>query len=103
MLLYNKLPKLGACNATYYTTKPIESHVEPFFKSSMKSSLKKRQNDSNCECQCYQEYEQDKHGEDRLSSFQLFSSPKSSHSATFINVTARGAVQTYQFMTEQVD
>ena len=45
--------------------KLIESHVEPFFKSSLKSSLKKRQNDSNCECQCYQEYAEDKHGEDR--------------------------------------
>ena len=43
----------------------LESHVEPFWKSSVKSSLKKPQNDANSECQCYKEYERDKKAEDR--------------------------------------
>ena len=46
----------------------VKSHVEPFFKSREK---KKRRNNYNGECQCFEEYKKNKDGDNRFVSDSL--------------------------------
>lgn len=76
--------------------------MEPFFKSGEK---KKRRNDLNDECQCFEVYKQDKDDEDRF----VFQNPGfhyhlvSAISVSFINVTEKEVVLICHNMTKMVD
>ena len=76
--------------------------MEPFFKSGEK---KKRRNDLNDECQCFEAYKQNKDVEDRF----VFKNPGfhchlvSVISVSFINVTEKEVVLICHNMTKMVN
>ena len=78
----------------------VKSHVEPFFKSRGK---KKRQNNYNDECQCFEEYNKNKDGENRsVFGFPEFLGLKLIVSVSFLNVTGVEVVPNRQHMMKMV-